>query len=96
MHEDLIGLTFEQNFPNSSVATVIIVGTKGVLIKYFPSSKKAWILAPFSNIPEEGADRQVEQNRAKRISLSDTRTRLNRAVQERRLVAVEIIHGGIP
>jgi hypothetical protein len=54
------------------------------------------ILAPFPNIPEGGVDRQVEQKRAKRISLSDTRTRLNRAVQERSIVGVELIHRGAP
>jgi hypothetical protein len=45
MHEDLIGRTSEQAFPNSSVATVITVGKKGVLIEYFPSLEKAWIAA---------------------------------------------------
>jgi hypothetical protein len=53
-------------------------------------------LAPFPNIPEGGGDRQVEQKRSKRISLSDTRTRLNRAVQERSNVGVKITHRGVP
>jgi hypothetical protein len=38
MHEDLIGLTLEHTFPNSSVATAITVGTKAILIKYLSSS----------------------------------------------------------
>jgi hypothetical protein len=37
------------------------------------------------------AHRQVEQKRAKRISLSDTRRRMNRAVQERSIVGVDTI-----
>jgi hypothetical protein len=100
MDEDLIGLRFKQTFPNSSVATVITLGTKGVLIKYFPSSEKAWIAAESLHrspiFRKGGVDRQVEQKRAKRISLSNTRTRLNRAVEERSIVGVEIIHRGVP
>jgi hypothetical protein len=42
-----------------------------------------------------GVDRQVGQKRAKRISLSDTRARLNRAVQDRRIVRVEIMYRGV-
>jgi hypothetical protein len=43
-----------------------------------------------------GVDRQVEQKRAKWISLSDTRTRLNRAAQKRSIVGVEVVHRGVP
>jgi hypothetical protein len=41
-------------------------------------------IAPLSKLNKE-------QKRAKRISLSDTRTRQNRAVQERSIVGVEVI-----
>jgi hypothetical protein len=43
VHEDLIDSTLKHTFSKSSVATGIIVGTKGIVIKYLPSSKKAWI-----------------------------------------------------
>jgi hypothetical protein len=47
------------------------------------------------HIPEGGTDRQIEQKWAKRIPLSDNRTRQNRAVQERSIFGVEIIHRGV-
>jgi hypothetical protein len=49
-----------------------------------------------SQYPGGDANHQVEQERAKRISLSDTRTRMDRVVQARSIVEAELVHSGVP